>query len=310
MRRLTLLVLLALMFDPGSFGQPPQEMGPPLRQQLLDRIQTADGRLAVAFKDMKDGETTLINEKERFHAASTMKVPVMIEVFNQAKQTKLDLTGMVLLKNEFKSIVDGSWFSVDPGDDSDQASYKLIGQPVSVRYLIERMITVSSNLATNVLIERVGAQNVTKTMRSLGANDIQVLRGVEDIKAYRQGLNNSTTAYDLMLIAEALVAKRVVSKQACDEMIEVLLKQEHREKLPARLPATVKIAHKTGSITGVEHDFGIVFLPDKSQYVVAILSKELKSNEGGIKTIADISRLIYDHVISKRKTLRAGRGMR
>jgi beta-lactamase class A len=279
-----------------------------LKQQIEQRIQSADGQFAVAYKDLQDGETVLINEKETFHAASTMKVPVMIEVFKQAGEGKFKLDDEVVLKNEFKSLVDGSPFSVDPADDSDSASYELIGQKVTIRYLVERMIRLSSNLTTNVLIELVGARNATRTMRSLGANNIKVLRGVEDGKAFRQGLLNTTTAYDLLLIAEAIAGQTLISKEACKNMIEIMLRQEFKDKIPARLPPEVKVAHKTGSITGVEHDFGIVFLPDGRTYVLAILSKDLKSGAQGRKTIAEISRMIFDHVVSKRKSLRNSGG--
>lgn len=122
----------------------------------------------------------MINEKIMSHAASTMKTPVMIEVVRQSVQGRFSLDDSLEVRNEFKSIVDGSPYTLDLGDDSDDSMYKRIGGRASIRELIHEMITVSSNLATNILIQLVGAGNVTATMRTLGALDIEVLRGVED----------------------------------------------------------------------------------------------------------------------------------
>ncbi len=138
------------------------------------------------------------------------------------------------------------------------------------------MITKSSNLATNILIDLVGAKNVNKTMRSIGANDIKVLRGVEDGKAFDKGMNNTVTAYDLMLLFERIANGKMVSKQASDAMIDILFKQTFNSVIPARLPKDVRVAHKTGSITGIYNDSGIVYLPDGRKYVVVLLSKGLE----------------------------------
>ena len=139
--------------------------------------------VAVAVYDLNSKQQFLLNEKVSLHAASTMKLPVMMELFRAAKSLKFD--EQIIIKNSFASIVDGSAHQLNPDDDSDGELYKKIGQPVSIRELILRMITRSSNLATNILIERAGAENVMKLMKKLGANDIQVRRGVEDNKAFR-----------------------------------------------------------------------------------------------------------------------------
>jgi beta-lactamase class A len=160
--------------------------------------------------------------------------------------------------------------------------------------LVYRMITLSSNLATNILIDLVGATNVTQTMRDMGANDILVLRGVEDGKAYRAGLNNKTNAYDLMLIYEQLAQGRVVSEAASKEMIDILSAQEFNTIIPAKLPKEVKVAHKTGWITGLNHDSGIVFLPNGKKYVVVILSHKLQDEEQAVEAMGEVSRKIYE----------------
>ena len=267
-----------------------------LKQSIENTLKRSPGEYAVAFKDLGTGETILINAKASFHAASTMKTPVMIEVFKQAAAGRFALTDSFMVKNEFRSIVDSSTYQLDSADDSDHDIYKHIGQPATLLQLVTDMITKSSNLATNMVIELVDARNVTQTMRELGAMDIKVLRGVEDNKAFQQGLNNSTTAYDLMLIFEKMAAGKTVGQSASDSMIHILLDQHFNAILPARLPKDVKVAHKTGNITGVEHDGGIVFLPDGRKYVLVLLSKDLKDEAAAKKMLAGISEKVYTYV--------------
>lgn len=257
------------------------------------KLKTVEGEFAVAFKDLQTGKKLFINEKENFHAASTMKTPVMIEVFKQAKAGKFRLTDSILVKNEFKSIVDGSPYSMDIADDSGDGMYKQIGKKMTIYNLTYQMIIVSSNLATNILIDLVDAKNANESMRKLGAKDIQVLRGVEDQKAFDKGLNNSVSAYDLMLIFEKIAQNKVLDKKSCEEMREILFDQKFNEIIPEKLPKTVKVAHKTGSITGVQHDSGIVYLPDGRKYVLVLLSKKLKNADAGVKVLAEVSEMIY-----------------
>ena len=267
-----------------------------LKEQIKARINN-QGTVAVAFRDLSSGEEILINEQEVFHAASTMKTPVLIEVFKQAKQEKFALNDSIVIKNEFKSIVDGSLYSLNPSDDSEQKMYSLIGQKKALMDLVNDMIIYSSNLATNIIIELVGAQNVMQTMRELGANSIQVLRGVEDSKAFEKGLNNTTTARDLLIIFEAIAKGKTVSPGSSQQMIEILLHQQFNKVIPARLPATVKVAHKTGSITGILHDSGIVFLPDGHMYILVLLSRGVGSEEAATDLLAGISEMIYQYVV-------------
>ena len=270
-----------------------------IEEEIKQELAKQPGTYAIAFKDLTTGETLLINEKESFHAASTMKTPVMIEVFKQAAEGKFSLTDSILIKNDFKSIVDGSSFSLDSAEDSEKVLYTLTSTKRRLDELVYDMIIVSSNLATNIIIELVDAKKVTQSMRDLGAKDIQVMRGVEDDKAFAQGLNNTVTAYDLMLIFEKMANGVTVNKQASDAMIAILMDQKFNTIIPAKLPADVKVAHKTGSITGVHHDSGIVFLPDGRKYVLVILSKKLQDDEAATAGMANVSEIIYKHVVGK-----------
>jgi len=271
-----------------------------VQRDIQSIVKPVQGIFAVAFESLDGKAHLFLNEKMMFHAASTMKTPVMIEVFKQSREGRFSLDDSLVVRNEFKSIVDGSSFQLDLKDDSDDSMYKKLGAKASIRELLRQMITVSSNLATNLLMDLAEARNVTATMRSLGASDIEVLRGVEDGKAFEKGLNNRTTAFDLLLIMKAISAGKAVDTAASQEMLEILLKQKFNELIPSLLPADVRVAHKTGNITGVEHDSGIVLLPDGRRYVLVILSKELKDVEAGKKAIALISKRIFDFMMEAR----------
>lgn len=261
-------------------------------------MDSLHAKYAVAFRDVQTGEELVINGHELFHAASTMKTPVMIELYKQADEGKFSLSDSILIHTEFKSIVD-STFSLSPGDDSDSSLYLLAGKKHPISDLLYLMIIKSSNLATNILIELVDAKKVTQTMRDMGANDILVLRGVEDGKAFRAGLINKTTAFDLMLIFDQMAKKKIVNEVASNDMIRILLDQAFNEMIPAKLPNDVRVAHKTGWITGLHHDSGIVILPDGRQYVLVLLTAELKDEAAGVEAMANVSRMVYDYFDSK-----------
>ncbi|MEO7834709.1 MAG: serine hydrolase [Ginsengibacter sp.] len=289
------LPIIILLGNFTAFGQSNRAMRN-LKHQINNILANQKGTFAVAFKDLSTGRELLINEQKNFHAASTMKTPVMIEVFKQVSEEKFSLTDSILIKNEFKSIVDNSSYSLDSSDDSESEIYRHIGEKRTLYDLMYQMIIASSNLSTNLIIDLVDASKITKTMRDMGAKKIMILRGVEDTKAYEKGLNNTTTAYDLMLIFKEIAEGKAVNKNSSDAMINILLKQEHNEIIPAELPKEVKVAHKTGSITGVQHDSGIVILPNGKKYVLVLLSKDLKDENAAIRAMAQVSKIIYDFV--------------
>lgn len=292
-----LLSTLSTVFFSGC-SAPPADPPAELEADIRRELSRSPGTFAVAFRDLEDtSRTLLINDTVMFHAASTMKTPVMIEVYKQAEQGRFALDDSLVIKNTFYSIVDSSEYSMEIGDDSEEKLYGRIGQKASIKDLVIDMITYSSNLATNIVIDLVDARKVTRTMRELGAPYIQVLRGVEDIKAYRQGLSNRTTAYDLMVIFEKLGRGKAVSEEASREMIDILLDQHFNDVIPARLPDEVQVAHKTGWITQVRHDSGLVMLPDGRKYVLVLLSKDWESDELATEVMANVSRMIYDFYV-------------
>jgi beta-lactamase class A len=268
-----------------------------LKKQVVTELEKNKGEFAVAFKDLTTGEELLINEHTLFHAASTMKTPVMIEVYKQVAEGKLSLTDSVIIKNEFKSIVDSSAYSLTAKEDSDTLIYKHVGEKRLLSALVYDMIIISSNLATNIVIELVDAKKVTQTLRDLGAKDIKVLRGVEDSKAYQAGMNNQVTAYDLMLIFEKLGKEELVSPEASKAMTTILLDQKYNEIIPGKLPAEVKVAHKTGWIKGLHHDSALILLPDGRKYVLVLLSNKLEDEKAAVESMANVSKMIYEYVM-------------
>lgn len=271
------------------------------RLSILDERIDALGRevgaekIAVAYENLETGRRFYRNERETFHAASTMKVPVMLALFEAISRGELTLQQPVIVKNDFVSILDGSHYALDAGEDSDGELYTFVRTFRPLEDLMRRMIVRSSNLATNILIEFVGAPNVMRLMKSIGANDIKVLRGVEDDKAYQAGMNNTTTAYDLMLVLKTVAERRAISPQASDAMLDILKAQEHNDGIPAGLPKEIRVAHKTGSITRISHDAAVVY-PDalSRPYVLVILTRGIAKGDDADQVIREISRLIWE----------------
>ncbi|MCL4811671.1 MAG: serine hydrolase [Vicinamibacteraceae bacterium] len=261
-----------------------------LRTRLEARIARSGAEVAVAMRTV-DGRTELLLAPDlEFHAASTMKVPVMIELWRQAAAGTLSLDDELVLVNEFTSVFDGSAYSLTAGDDSDSEIYTMVGTRRTLRDLCEAMITVSSNLATNVLVDHLGVERIRATVRDLGAEGMNVRRGVEDTKAFQAGLNNTTTARGLLVLFEALARGTAVSADASREMIDVLARQRFNNAIPAGLPPGTRVAHKTGSITRIHHDAGVVFGP--RPYVLVVLVRGLADHTASAALIADLTRLV------------------
>jgi len=292
MRKLSILISCLIMVTAMAQDTPTSRLQ--LIGQIKDSFSRLPGEYALAALHLPSGDTLLINEREMFHAASTMKTPVMIEIFRRVAEGKIRLDDTLIVKNEFFSIVDGSSYQLTPADDSDDEVYQKIGTGQTIDYLLFHMITRSSNLATNLLMSLVKGEQVTATMRTLGAPSIQVMRGVEDSKAYRQGLNNLTSAYDLMKIFEQIALGEAVNRDASQQMVNILLQQFYKDLIPARLPEGTRVAHKTGWITGVHHDSGIIFLPGGGQLVLVLLSKKATDETATKQMLASTARMVFD----------------
>lgn len=275
---------------------------PPQSTDLRERVQqlvAASGAevavVAIEARPHSENRTVLsINPGQEFHAASTMKIPVMIELFRDADAGKLSLDEPLPVKNEFHSIVDGSVFQLSVGDDSDAEVYKAVGKTMTLRQLCEAMITVSSNFAANLLIERLGPKNIQRTVDDLGAGGMHVLRGVEDQKAFDKGLNNTTTAAALAALLLQIRAGTAASADSCREMANILSRQHFNDAIPAGLPPGTRVEHKTGNITGIHHDAAIVMGPHP--YILVVLVRGINDEKQSAALIASISREVWKDV--------------
>jgi beta-lactamase class A len=283
-----------LLFMSGGASTQGRSTQSSLEATLRSLIAASGAEVAVAFRTLDGRSKVLIDPDKPFHAASTMKVPVMIELFRQAKAGMVSLDQPLEIRNEFHSIVDGSPFTLSEGDDSDKAIYAAAGQTLTLEQLDEAMITVSSNFAANLLIEKLGVEKIRATVTRLGADGMQVLRGVEDQKAFDKGLNNSTTARGLLVLFERLGRGRAVDRKADAAMIAVLKRQRFNDAIPAGLPPGIEVAHKTGSITRIHHDAGIVFA--KRPYVLVVLVRGIQERKESAVLMAAISKAVYAQV--------------
>jgi beta-lactamase class A len=261
------------------------------RAQVEQLIHASGAEVGLAFQMLDGSQELFLNADLPFHAASTMKVPVMIELFAQAHAGKLSLDDPLMIHNEFKSLADGSPYTLDAGDDSDADIYKAIGTTWTLRQLCEAMITRSSNLATNLIIEKIGVDNIRARVHSLGADGMQVLRGVEDGKAFQKGMNNSTTARGLLVLLMAIAENRAGDPGSCAEMLAILKRQTFNEAIPSGLPPGTAVAHKTGEITGVHHDAAIVFAPHP--FVLIILVRGINDRDKSSALMANLTRAVY-----------------
>ena len=297
---ITFIAALAIAASAGAI--PPAASADSLAEQIQARIAGLPGaEVGLAYHKLGTGDSLYLDADKSFHAASTMKVPIMIQLFRRVDSGGLSLDYPLLLVNEFGSIVDGSSYSLDAGVDSDSSLYKLVGTRVPVRDLITHMITRSSNLATNSLVALANAAAAESTMRALGAMKIRVLRGVEDQKAFDAGLNNTTTARDLSIILSAIQENTAASPKSCAAMRDVLLEQEFNTGIPAELPPGTRVAHKTGWITGITHDASIVYPEHGPTYVLVVLTRGIEDEPTAQKLIADLSRIVYEHAMQAPK---------
>jgi len=255
--------------------------------------RASGGEIAVVAFRVGGADSVLVSPDLRFHAASTMKIPVLIELARRVDAGEFAWTDSLPVRNRFRSIVDGSPYSLDPGDDSDSSAYALVGHRASVRDLAHRMIARSSNLATNLLIEDLDPARVNRTAHQLGADSIEVRRGVEDLKAYEQGLNNTTTARDLGRLLAAIAAGRAASPGSTGEMLRILRAQEFNDGIPAGLPPGYTVAHKTGEITRIAHDAAIVYPPQGPPVILVVLTRGFDQRTDAMAHVRAIAGILF-----------------
>jgi beta-lactamase class A len=257
-------------------------------------------RAAVVAGPLGASRSVRLEAETSFHAASTMKLAVLVELYRRSSDGSVSLDELVPVRNAFRSVADGSPYALDPADDSETALYDREGRAVSARELGELMITVSSNLATNLLVDRLGAANIDGTVRQLGVEGVCVRRGVEDGPAFAAGLNNTVTAAGLADLLERIADGTAAPPDACVAMLEVLARQAFNEGIPAGLPVGTRVAHKTGSITALYHDAGVVYASGAAPYILVVLTEGLDETVAAPALSAAIAREIHAALVGPR----------
>ena len=273
-------------------------------QRTLDGIADGSGaRFGIWFKDLASGRTLSKNPSVVMHAASTMKTPVLLEVLRRVDAGTLKLTDELPVKNDFRSLVDGSPFSIGL-EDNDGPTAEKLGGTATLEFLVTEMIVRSSNLATNLVLTHVGPAKVQEFTDALGASTVKVRRCVEDSKAYEKGMNNETDAAGMGAVMEAVVATPRLSAAARGKAWEILAGQTFNEEIPAGLhpQSGAVVAHKTGNMSTSQHDAAIVRLPDGRQYVLVLLANDFGANDAGrkrvIETARKLSRAVWDAMVA------------
>ncbi len=263
----------------------------------IERIEKDSGAkaIAVALHDLETGFELRYNPDRWFHAASTIKVPILLGAFAAIDRGDLLPHSRVHVRNRFLSIMENIPFRIESDRDANSAVHNAIGKMMRVDELAYHMITTSSNLATNLLLGVIGTDAVNQTLRELDVEEgIELTRGVEDELAFEKGINNRVTAAGLLRILVMLAEGKAFSPALSRRMMDILHGQEFNQGIPARLPKGARVAHKTGEISTVAHDAGVVYLPKRKPYVLVILTEWDVSTTGRSRTIASISHAIYE----------------
>jgi beta-lactamase class A len=243
----------------------------------LDRELAAAPGTISAYVGRLGADPTYARLADTTHyAASTMKVGVLAALYRAGEAGMLDLDAPVPVRNEFDSARPGvPRFACAQDYDNDDAVWERLGRAAPLRWLAQRMIVKSSNLATNIVISHVGLAAIAGAWALAGSRHSVTGRGIEDFAARDAGITNLVTAADLAALvgAVALGARRpgpIAAPQTCAAMLDVLLAQEHREDLAAGLPPGTRVAHKNGWVRGVRHGAGVVFPDDAPPYAIVV----------------------------------------
>lgn len=283
----------------------PTRMGPREQSEALreacEKVARENGAVAIAVA-LHDAETDFRFEHHAdrvFHAASTIKVAILLALFKAIDEGRARADDPLHVRNRFLSGNDGTPFQCDAVSDGYPQLYQLIGRTAKIGTLADSMITSSSNLATNLLLDFLTVDYTRSVLHEARVEGINLRRGVDDERAFEQGMNNETTASGMVDLFSALRGE-YLSKPGRDAVIGILLKQRFNSMIPAALPAHATVAHKTGEISTACHDAGIVYLPERQPYIVSILTEVARGAQTRRETVAAISKAVFECVTGKR----------
>jgi len=250
-------------------------------------------RLGISFYDSQTTLNWSYNADAYFHAASTIKLAVLVGVYGEVARGRLSADAPLHVRNKFNSIVEGRPFALDLHAEPNQEVARHLGRTMSVRDLAYHMITTSSNFATNLLIDLVGIAAIQRSLEELKIEGILMRRGVQDEAAFQAGLNNQVTADGLLKLLRMIAEARAWSPEICAQMLEILLDQRSKSGIPAGLPGDVHVAHKTGNISTVHHDAGIIYMGSRNPYFLVILT-QFPAQAKHSAAVAEVSKDLFE----------------
>ena len=282
-----------------------RQNGPSLFSQLASiHEQSGAKAIALAYYDYASETGLGIHADHWFHAASTIKVPILIALFGAIEKGRFELDDRLHVRNRFYSVIGGEPFKVATSRDANSSVHRAIGKTMKLEQLAEHMITTSSNLATNLLLDLIGIEESNKILHELGIEGIELHRGVEDERAFDAGIFNKVTANGLLKVFRLIEDRALFSPESSQRMLDILHKQEFKSFIPAGLPSEARVAHKTGEISTIAHDAGLVFLPDRKPYALVILTEWDADKGGRSDTLAKVSRAVYQAINAQSDILR------
>jgi beta-lactamase class A len=289
---------------PTQVSSAPAQLEP--SSTLRDRLEELESRskalaIGVAVFDSESGQEFRYQADRWFHAASTIKLAVLLGTYAAIHHGRLVPQSRLHVRNRFRSAHDGSAFRVLSERDADSEVQSAIGKAMRIGELARHMIIRSSNLATNLLLDLLGIGYLQRVLEQHQLSGIDLRRGVEDELAFEHGINNRVTAAGLVQLLRLIAEERAFTPQLSRAMLDVLHEQEFRSGIPAGLPADARVAHKTGEISTIAHDAGIVYLPKRKPYVVAVLTEWEPATSGRSPTIAAASYMVYEHLTGGRE---------
>lgn len=252
-----------------------------LKNKIASIINESQGNVAVVVKNLSTGLKISFNPDLIFPSASTIKLVILSDLLRQCKSGKFNIEDKIKITEELLTGGDGILKELD------------MGHTFSLKELATLMIIISDNMATNILIDLLGMDNINNTAIQLGLKQTTLQRKMMDLNAQALGKDNFTCANDMAHILELIYTGKVIDNESSKIMFDILLRQQVNGRLNLYLPEEVKIAHKTGDLDNLEHDVGIVYLPT-TNYIICVLTNNLESNKEGREIIGSISKVVYD----------------
>lgn len=303
MKALKISTVLAKTFLVGALLMPSlasaasSAQATPLAQIMAKTVSKQLGHFAVYAA--RSGQTldVCLNCDDLINAASTMKLFVLDTAYEAFTKGTLRPDDTIVVHNHFHSLVGKGSFALEQKEDSYDPLYAQAGKPVTVSELLRVMIQYSSNLATNLMIEKLGVFPIRSVVKAQGLNGIVFGRMIEDFDANDQGIRNQVSARGLGDFLQKLDSGQIVGKAQSQSMIQIMLGQKFNDIIPPGLPAGTPVAHKTGWVDGVRNDAAIVTLPDGTRYILVVLTSGLPDEQAGIRVLNTLSHQAYEYFL-------------